>query len=109
MAKYVVSSTLENPEWNNTAVIRGDLAAEVSRLRAAEGGDVLVNGSAQLVGTLLENDLVDELRLMVFPVVLGEGKRLFGDGARVPMRLVESRPAGEVLVVRYGPAGEPAA
>ena len=108
MAKYVASSTLETPGWNNTTVIRGDLAAEVSKLRAAEGGDVLVNGSAQLVGTLLESDLVDEVRLMVFPVVLGKGKRLFGDGVRRPMRLVESRPAGEVLITRYERAAEPA-
>jgi len=108
MAKYVASSTVENPGWNNTTVIRGDLAAEVSKLRAAEGGDVLVNGSAQLVGTLLESDLVDELRLMVFPVVLGKGKRLFGDGVRRPLRLVESRPAGEVLITRYERAAEPA-
>src|SRR5437773_6133839 len=77
MPKYVVSSTLEDPEWNNSTVLRGDLVEEVSRLRDTAAGDVYVHGSAQLVQALVEHDLVDELRLMVFPVVLGSGKRLF--------------------------------
>ncbi len=79
MPKYVVSSTLENPEWNNSTVLEGDLVEEVSKLRETLGGDILVAGSAQLVQALIEHDLVDELRLMVFPVVLGKGKRLFGE------------------------------
>lgn len=79
MPKYVVSSTLETPEWSNTTVLRGDLVENVARVRAAHEGDVVVHGSPQLVQALLERDLVDELRLMVFPVVLGAGKRLFGE------------------------------
>ncbi|HZO95789.1 MAG TPA: dihydrofolate reductase family protein [Gaiellaceae bacterium] len=80
MPKFVVSSTLERPEWNNTKVLRGDLDEGVRALKERFEGDVLVAGSAQLVRSLLAHDLVDELRLMVFPVVLGEGKRLFGAG-----------------------------
>ena len=80
MPKYVVSSTLSNPEWTNTTVLNGDdLAAEIGKLRESEGGDIVVHGSATLAQWLLENDLVDEVRLMVFPVVLGTGKRLFGE------------------------------
>jgi dihydrofolate reductase len=79
MPKYVVSSTLKEPEWNNSTVLAGDVVEEVSRLRQESVGDVVVHGSAQLVQTLVQNDLVDELRLMVFPVVLGAGKRLFGE------------------------------
>src|SRR4051812_45093242 len=76
MPKYVVSSTLTDPKWKNTTVLRGDVADEVAKLKQEQEGDIVVHGSAQLVQTLLDNDLVDELRLMVFPVVLGTGKRL---------------------------------
>src|SRR5438552_14911764 len=79
MPKYVVSSTLEEPEWNNSTVLKGDVVEEARRLRQRLGGNIVVHGSARLVQTLVEHDLVDELRLMVFPVVLGTGKRLFGD------------------------------
>ncbi len=79
--KCVVSSTLTDPEWNNTTVLGGDAAEEVAKLKQETDGVILVAGSVQLVQTLIENDLVDELRLMVFPVVLGSGKRLFGDTA----------------------------
>src|SRR2546430_12162065 len=79
MPKYVVSSTLGEPTWNNSTVLKGDLVEEVSKLRQELDGDIVVHGSAQLVQALLEHDLVDELRLMVFPVVLGTGKRPFGD------------------------------
>jgi dihydrofolate reductase len=104
MRKYVVSSTLAQPEWNNSEVIRGNISKEVRRLRDEPGGDILVNGSVQLVSLLLENELVDELRLMVFPVVLGEGKRLFPDGIEsVPLRLTEARPAGETIILIYQP------
>jgi dihydrofolate reductase len=106
MPKYVVSSTLREPEWSNTTVLGDDLAGEVGKLRAAEGGDILVNGSAQLVQALAELDLVDEYRLMVFPTVLGSGKRLFGDlGAPQALRLVESRPVGPdgVVILLYQP------
>ena len=100
MPKYVVSSTLEAPTWNNSTVLRGDLVEEVSKLRQELDGDILVNGSAQLVQALLEHDLVDELRLMVFPVVLGTGKRLFGDTSDPkPLRLVDSRTVGDGVAI----------
>jgi dihydrofolate reductase len=104
MPKYVVSTTLEQPEWSNSTVISGDVAAEVARLRQRPGGDVLVNGSARLVATLMEHDLVDEYRLMVFPVVLGSGKRLFADGlGSTPLELVETKPAGAVAILTLRP------
>ena len=111
MAKYVVSSTLRDPEWNNTTVLSGDLADEVSKVRESANGDVYVHGSAQLAQALLERDLVDELHLMVFPVVLGAGKRLFGDTtSKKPLRLVDSRIVGDgVAILIYRPAGEEAA
>jgi dihydrofolate reductase len=93
--KYVVSSTLTDPEWQNTTVISGDVADEIAKLKDRTDGVVLVAGSGTLVRTLLEADLVDELRLMVFPTVLGRGKRLFPDGIdRRKLRLVESRQVG---------------
>ena len=93
--KYVVSTTLEEPEWRNTTVISGDVAAEVAKLKEQTGGVILVAGSGTLVGTLLENDLVDELRLMVFPTLLGRGKRLFPDGSdRLKLKLAEARTVG---------------
>jgi dihydrofolate reductase len=108
MPKYVVSSTLEDPEWNNSTVLRGDVAEEVSKLKQAQDGDIVVHGSAQLVQTLLERDLVDELRLMVFPVVLGSGKRLFGDTSdKKGLRLADSKTVGDgVAILIYEPAGD---
>src|SRR5918995_4286669 len=79
MPKYVVSSTLDDPEWTNSTVLSGDVVDEITELKKEQDGDIVVHGSAQLVQSLIENDLVDELRLMVFPVVLGTGKRLFGE------------------------------
>ena len=79
MPKYVVSSTMRHPEWTNSTVLSGDVVDEITRLKKEQDGDIVVHGSAQLVQSLIENDLVDELRLMVFPVVLGTGKRLFGE------------------------------
>jgi dihydrofolate reductase len=107
MPKYVVSSTLQDLTWNNSIRIEGDLAQGVAKVKEQAAGDILVAGSATLVRTLLEHDLVDELRLMVFPIVLGSGKRLFGDSASTKaFRLVESRPVGGdgVVILRYEPA-----
>ena len=107
MAKYVVSSTLADPEWNNSTVLRGDVADEVKNLKQDVAGDIYVHGSARLVQTLLENDLVDELRLMVFPVVLGTGKRLFDEMSdKKPLRLKDSKTVGDgVTILVYEPAG----
>jgi dihydrofolate reductase len=101
MPKYVVSSTLEQPEWANSTVIDpGDLEAAVARIKQESDGDVVVHGSAQLAQALLERDLVDELRLMVYPVVLGTGKRLFGDpGEKKTLRLVDSKAVGDGVVI----------
>ena len=106
MPKYVVSSTLGDPEWSNSTVISGDLAEEVPKLRDQHDGDVVVHGSAQLVQALLEQDLVDELRLMVFPVVLGAGKRLFGETSdKKPLKLTDSKTVGDgVEILVYGRA-----
>ena len=105
MPKYVVSSTLEEPGWSNSTVLKGDLAEEVAKLKDAHEGDVVVHGSAQLAQALLEQDLVDELRLMVFPVVLGAGKRLFGDTSdKKSLRLVDSKMVGDgVAILTYQP------
>ena len=107
MPKYVVSSTLDDPEWNNTTVLSGDLEEEVSKLRREHEGDIVVHGSAQLVHALVENDLVDELRLMVFPVVLGTGKRVFGETSdKKPLRLADSKTVGDgVTILVYETAG----
>jgi dihydrofolate reductase len=111
MPKYVVSSTLKDPEWANSRVLAGDAVAEVAKLRRETGGDIVVHGSAQLVQTLVEHDLVDELRLMVYPVILGAGKRLFGDtSGKKRLRLADSKVIGDgVTVLIYRPAGEQAA
>jgi dihydrofolate reductase len=108
MPKYVVSSTLKDPEWNNSTVLTGDVVQEVSKLRQESGGDVVVHGSAQLVHTLIENDLVDELRLMVFPVVLGAGKRLFGETTdKKPLTLAGTKTVGDgVAILTYRRAEE---
>ena len=108
MPKYVVSSTLRDPEWKNTTVLAGNLADEVSKVRESTSGDVYVHGSAQLAQALLEQDLVDELHLMVFPVVLGTGMRLFGEtSAKKPLKLVDSKIVGDgVAILVYRPARE---
>jgi dihydrofolate reductase len=107
MPKYVVSATLEEAEWNNSTLIEGDVAEEVAKLKEQPGGNILLNGSAQLMETLMEHDLVDEYRLMVFPVVLGSGKRLFGDTSKaIALKLADSKPAGECFIFTYLPARE---
>jgi dihydrofolate reductase len=105
MPKYVVSSTLEEPEWNNSTVLKGDVAEEVAKLKQEQDGDIVVHGSARLVQTLIEHDLVDELRLMVYPVVLGSGKRLFSETSdKKPLRLVDSNVVGDgVAILIYEP------
>jgi dihydrofolate reductase len=88
MPKYVVSSTLEHPAWNNSTVLNGDVVKEVAALKQQIAGDIVIAGSFQLIHTLMEHDLVDELRLRIFPVALGAGKRLFGETSdKKPMRL----------------------
>jgi dihydrofolate reductase len=100
MPKYVVSSTLENPEWSNSTVLEGDVAESVAKLKQEIDGVILVGGSAQLAQTLFDNDLVDELRLMVFPVVLGSGKRLFGDSSdKLRLRLASSKTVGDGITI----------
>jgi dihydrofolate reductase len=106
MPKYVVSSTLEEPEWNNSTVLKGDVAEEIAKLKVEQDGDIVVHGSARLVQALLEHDLVDELRLMVFPLVLGSGKRLFGETSdKKALRLLDSKMVGDgVAILIYEPA-----
>ena len=106
MPKYVVSSTLKDPDWTNTTVIDGDLTASVGRLRDELDGEIVVHGSAQLVQGLIDNGLVDELRLMVFPVVLGSGKRLFGEASdKRSLKLTDSKLVGDgVAILTYQPA-----
>jgi dihydrofolate reductase len=107
--KYVVSTTLEEPlEWNNSTLIKGNVVEGVLRLKQEPGKDILVFGSGELVNTLMEHDLIDEYRLMVFPIVVGAGKRLFGDGADTKvLRLVETKAFGSgVVVFTYQPAGK---
>jgi dihydrofolate reductase len=108
MPKYVVSSTLSEPEWNNSTVLKGDIAAEVERLKGQYDGDIVVHGSVRLAQYLLDQDLVDELRLMVYPVVLGSGKRLFGETSdKKALRLTDSRVVGDgVVILTYAKASD---
>jgi len=110
MPKYVVSSTLEEPEWNNSTVLKGDVVEEVAKLKRESEGDIVVHGSAQLVQTLVENGLVDELHLMLFPVVLGSGKRLFGEMSdKRRLRLADSQTVGDgVVILTYVPTADAA-
>jgi dihydrofolate reductase len=98
MPKYVVSSILKDPDWNNSTVLAGDVIQEVSKLKKELNGEIVVAGSIRLVRMLMENDLVDELRLMIYPVVLGAGERLFGQTSdKKPMRLVDAKTIGDGL------------
>ena len=105
--KYVVSTTLEKAEWNNSSVVGGDVAEAVAGLKARPGRDILVFGSGQLVETLMGHGLVDEYRLLVFPVVLGKGRRLFPDGREATLQLVAAKPfRSGVVALTYQPAPE---
>jgi dihydrofolate reductase len=106
IAKFVVSTTLEKAEWTNSTLISGNVAEEVSKLKQQLDGDILVNGSGGLIKTLMEHDLIDEYRLMVFPIVLGSGQRLFADGSKLTtLRLVRTTPVGSdgIVVLTYEP------
>jgi len=98
LPKYVVSSTLVDPDWNNSTVLKGEVVGEVSKLKHEIQGEIVVAASRQLVHTLMEHDLVDELRLMIYPVVLGVGERLFGEASdKKPIRLLDSHTVGDSL------------
>jgi dihydrofolate reductase len=100
LPKYVVSSTLDDPDWNNSTVLRGDVVTEVSKLKQQIEGEIVVLGSPRLARTLIEHDLVDELRLMVYPVVLGAGERLFGETSdKKPMRLIDTQAVGDGIAI----------
>jgi dihydrofolate reductase len=103
LPKYIVSSTLEDPAWNNSTVLKGDVVDEASKLKQELNGEIVVAASFQLVRTLIEHDLVDELRLKVYPVVLGDGERLFGETSdKKPMRLVDTKTIdGDVAFLTY--------
>ena len=102
MPKYVVSSTLKDPGWNNSTVLAGDIVQEVSKLKQELDGEIVVAGSIRLLRALMENDLVDELRLMIYPVVLGAGERLFGaTSEQRPVRLVETRTVDDLAYLTY--------
>jgi dihydrofolate reductase len=105
MPKYVVSTTLKKAEWANTKVINNNIVEEIAKIKAQPGGDILVAGSRTLVDTLMQHKLVDEYRLMVYPVILGNGKRLFEDGSnRIALKLTEARPIGDgILILIYQP------
>ena len=111
MPKYVVSSTLTDPKWRNSTVIKGDVVSEVSKLKQEISGEILVYASYQLVRALIEHDLFDELRLVIFPVVLGDGERLFGETSdKKPMRLVSVSTIGDGLAfVTYEVVKRPSA
>jgi dihydrofolate reductase len=109
LPKHVVSSTLEDPDWNNTTVLKGDAVDEVSKLKQELNGEILVPGSFQLLRTLMEHDLVDELRLKIFPVVLGAGDRLFGETSdKKPLRLVDTQTLGDGVAILTYEAVRPA-
>ena len=109
LPKYVVSTTLRSADWENSTIITGDVAAELARLKETPGRELQVHGSGMLVRTLLENDLVDELRLLVFPVVVGAGRRLFPEaGVATGLRLIDSRTTGSGVAIHvYQPTGRP--
>lgn len=105
MPKYVVSTTLENPEWNNSTVIRGNLAEEVAKLKQQYEQDIVIHGSGKLVNSMMQEGLIDEYRLMVFPVVVGSGQRLFEEDRKANLKLVDTKTTGSgVAILIYEPA-----
>ena len=109
LPKYVASNTLDSVDWHNASLLRGDLATEVAKLKAQPGDELQVHGSGDLAHSLIENDLVDEYRLLYFPVHLGSGKKLFRDGATAAaLRLTDTKTTGSgVVIATYEPAGPP--
>lgn len=107
MPKYVVSTTLENPEWNNSTVIRGNLAEEIGKLKQQYQQDIVIHGSGQLLDSMMEEGLIDEYRLMIFPVVVGKGQRLFKEGRNANLKLVDTKTTGSgVAILTYEPADQ---
>jgi dihydrofolate reductase len=106
MPKYVVSTTLERAEWNNSTILRGDPAEEVRKLKGQVDGDVVIFGSAKLAQSLIEHHLIDEYRLMIYPILLGTGKRLFAEADNTSnLVLVDATRAGETAILTFHPAG----
>ena len=104
LPKYVVSTTLEKAEWNNSTILKTDVVAQIAELKKQPGGDMLVAGSATLVETLIAHDLVDEYHLLTYPIVVGKGKRLFKDGSHTKLKLIETKPYDSgVVLLRYQP------
>lgn len=99
--KYVASTTLQKAEWNTSAIIKDNISEEISNLKRQNGKDILIAGSSVLVQTLIENNLIDEFSLLVYPVVLGTGKRLFKDGINTKLKLLETKKFSEVVLLRY--------
>jgi len=99
LPKFVVSTTLKEVKWNNSRLIKGNIAREVSKLKQQPGQDILIPGGAELVHSLRQQDLIDEYRLLVYPLVLGSGKRLFKDGSNATLKLVKTKPIGADVVL----------
>ncbi len=105
LPKYVVTTTMKNAEWNNSRLIRGNVVEEITRLKQQPGGDILVAGSGTLLQTLMDHDLVDEYRFLVYPLVVGVGERLFSEQSKVTLRLIETKPFSTgVVALTYVPA-----
>jgi dihydrofolate reductase len=105
--KYVVSSTLKKAEWNNTTIIKENVVEEITKLKQQPGREIRIAGSATLVQSLMEADLIDEYRLLVHPIIMGSGKRLFRDGSTTNLKLVETKMfSSGVVLLRYAPAGK---
>lgn len=103
--KYVVSTTLDKAEWNNSVLIKDNVVEEIARLKQQEGKNIVVHGSGRLIQTLMRHDLVDEYRLLIYPLVLGKGQRLFEDEQQVTLKLVDTKPMGSgVVALVYHPA-----